>query len=60
MTDLRETSDLEPKAEIDTAGWVFVAFVVVITAIAAMVAYEGNNGTMIANTPASHIAGAPG
>jgi hypothetical protein len=52
MTDLSETSDPpESKAQIDTVGWIFAAFVVVITAIAAMVAYYGND-TMFANAVA--------
>jgi hypothetical protein len=59
MVDLQETSSSERKAPIDTIGWLFVAFVVVITAIAAMIAYEGNN-TMVANTTAPHVAGPPG
>ena len=37
MTDLHETSDLKYAAQIDGVGWMFVAFVVVITATAAMV-----------------------
>ena len=37
MADLHETSDLKYAAQIDGVGWMFVAFVVVITATAAMV-----------------------
>jgi hypothetical protein len=37
MTDLHETSDPKYAAQIDVVGWIFVAFVVVIAAIAAMV-----------------------
>ncbi len=59
MTDLHESSDPKYKAQIDTAGWIFVVFALTITAIAAAVAYHGS-GTMIANTPASHVAGSPG
>jgi hypothetical protein len=59
MTDLHETSDPECKAQIDTAGWIFMACVVVITAIAAMVAYDGYD-TMVANTTVLHIAGPAG
>jgi hypothetical protein len=59
MTDLHETSDPESKAQIDTVGWIFVAFVVVITAIAAIVAYNGND-TIVANTAVSHVAGPAG
>jgi hypothetical protein len=35
MTDLHKTSN--PKPQIDIIGWLFVAFVVVVTAIAGMV-----------------------
>jgi hypothetical protein len=45
-------------AQIDTVGRIFVAFVVVITAIAAMVAYHGNN-TMVAKTSLPHLVGPP-
>ncbi len=51
MTD--ETRTPEPKAQIDTIGWLFVAFVAVITAVAALAAYRGSD-TMIANAPVSH------
>ena len=37
MADLHETSDLKYAAQIDGVGWVFLAFVVVLTATAAMV-----------------------
>ena len=59
MTDLHESSDPKYSAQIDTVGWIFVAFAVAITVIATVVAYHGS-GTMIANTPVSHIAGSPG
>jgi hypothetical protein len=54
MVDLHETSD--PKTQIDTIGWLFAAFVVVITitAFAGMVAYNANDLTLT-NT-ASHVA----
>jgi hypothetical protein len=55
MLDLRETNTLKRKAEIDPAGWVFLAIAVVITAVAAMIAYEANDAT-VANGPASHVA----
>jgi len=58
MTDLHETSDPKYTAQIDTVGWIFVAFAVAITVIGAVVAYQGR-GTMIANTPVSHVAGSP-
>ena len=59
MTDLYGTSDPKYAAQIDTVGWIFVAFAIAITAIAAVVAYHGS-GTTIANTPVSHVAGSPG
>ena len=54
MVDLPEASNSERKAEIDTVGWLFLAFAVVITATAAMIAYEANDA-MVA-PPASHLA----
>ena len=59
MTDLHETGDPKYTAQIDSVGWIFVAFVVVIVAIAAMVAYQGND-RVIANTPVPHAVGRPG
>jgi hypothetical protein len=59
MTDLHETSDLKYTAQIDTVGWIFVAFAVAVTVIAVVVAYHGS-GTMIANSPVPHVAGSPG
>jgi hypothetical protein len=59
MTDLHKTSDPKYTAQIDTVGWIFVAFAVAITVIAAVVAYHGS-GTMIANTPVPRVAGSPG
>jgi hypothetical protein len=59
MTDLHKASDPKYVAQIDTIGWIFVAFAVAITVIAAVVAYHGS-GKMIANTPVSHFAGSPG
>jgi hypothetical protein len=59
MTDLHESGDPKYTAQIDTAGWIFVVFAVAITVIAAVVAYHGSRA-MIANTPASHVAGSPG
>jgi hypothetical protein len=35
MVDLHETINREPKGQIDAIGWLFVAFVVVVTGIAA-------------------------
>ena len=58
MADLRETSNPECKTQIDTIGWLFVAFVVVITAFAVMIAYNAND-MMVTNT-VSHVAGPTG
>jgi hypothetical protein len=52
-------SSTKYTAQIDTVGWIFIAFAVVITAIAAILAYHGSE-TMIANSPVSHVAGSPG
>ena len=59
MTDLHETTDPKYAAQIDTIGWIFVAFAVVITVVAAIVVYQGS-GVMIANSPVPHAAGSPG
>jgi hypothetical protein len=59
MTDLHETTDPKYTAQIDTIGWIFVAFAVVITVVAAMVVYQGS-GVTIANSPVPHAAGSPG
>ncbi len=55
-----ETSTLEPKAQIDTLGWLFVATVAVITTIAAMAAIYDSNNTMITNAPVSHAVASVG
>ena len=59
MTDLHETRDPKYTAQIDTVGWIFIVFAVVIAAIAAIVVYHGNEAR-IANSPVSHVAGSPG
>jgi len=53
MSDLHETRDPERGPQIDTVGWLFLAFAVAITVAAGMVAYRAN--TMIANAPVSQI-----
>ena len=55
MVDLHQTNNPEHRPQIDTVGWLFLAFAVAITAAAAMVAYEANN-TMVANAPVSQVA----
>jgi hypothetical protein len=40
--------------EIDTVGWLFLAFAVAITAAAAMVAYRASD-TIVANAPVAHV-----
>jgi hypothetical protein len=54
MVDLHEMNNPERGPQIDTVGWLFLAFAVVITAAAAVVAYEAND-TMVANAPVSHL-----
>jgi hypothetical protein len=55
MANLYETGDPKRKEQIDTVGWVFLVLAITIVAIAAMVAYNGNNA-MVANTTAPHVA----
>jgi hypothetical protein len=52
-SDLHEARDPEREPQIDTVGWLFLAFAIAITAAAAMVAYRAN--TMIANAPVSQV-----
>jgi hypothetical protein len=54
MVDLHETSKPQPNGSIDPIGWLFVAFVVVITAVAAMIAYNASDITV--TNIISHIA----
>ncbi len=57
MTD--ETSTPEPKAQLDTIGWLFVAAVAIITVVAVMAVYDGND-TMITKAPVSHVMASAG
>ena len=53
MSDLHEARDTERKPQIDTVGWVFLAFALAsVTAAAAMVAYKASD-TMVANATVS-------
>ena len=54
MVDLHETNRPEPNGQIDTIGWLFAAFAVVVTAIAAVIAYNANDITV--TNIMSHIA----
>jgi hypothetical protein len=54
MSDLHEARDPEREPQIDNVGWLFLAFAVVVTATAAMIAYEAND-PMVAR-PISHVA----
>jgi hypothetical protein len=54
MSDLHEARDPKREPQIDTVGWVFLAFAVAVTAAAAMVAYEAND-MLVANAPVSHV-----
>ena len=59
MADFHETSAPKNTAQIDTVGWLFVAFVIGITAIAAIVVYNGSD-TMVAKTTISQVVGPHG
>jgi len=54
MANLYERNDPKRKEQIDTAGWVFLVLAITIIAVAAMVAYNGNNA-MVANTAVSQV-----
>jgi hypothetical protein len=54
MADLPEAINPEWKEQIDTVGWLFLAFAVVITATAAMIVYEANDAMVV--PPVSHVA----
>jgi hypothetical protein len=58
MVDLHETSNPDPNGRIDTIGWLFAAFVVVITAIAVIIAYNATD-IMVTNS-VSHVVRSPG
>jgi hypothetical protein len=55
MSDLHEARDPKREPQMDTVGWLFLAFAVAVTAAAAMIAYEAND-TMVANAPVSLVA----
>ena len=59
MADFHDTSVPKRTAQIDTVGWLFVAFVVGIIAFAGMIAYKGGE-TMVAKTAISQVAGPHG
>jgi hypothetical protein len=53
MSDLHEARDPKRKPQIDTVGWLFLAFALAsVTAAAAMIAYKASD-TMVANTTVS-------
>ena len=54
MSDLHEAREPEREPQIDTVGWLFLAFAVAITVAAAMVAYKAND-MMVANAPVSQV-----
>ena len=60
MSELHETSNQKCEEQIDTVGWGFAAVAVIITAIAAIIAYNNTDNTIVANTPVSHVAGPHG
>jgi hypothetical protein len=53
MSDLHEARDPKREAEIDTVGWLFLAFGIAITAVVAIEAYRAN--AIIVNIPVSHV-----
>jgi len=55
MVDLHETRNPERNEQIDTVGRVSLALAIIIVAIAAIIAYDGNNA-MVASTAVSHVA----
>ena len=54
MVDLHETNNPEHRPQIDTVGWLFLAFAIAITAAAITVVYRAD--TIAANTPVSQVA----
>jgi hypothetical protein len=56
MSELHETSNQKSDEQIDTVGWLFAAVVVIITAIAAIIAYHGYDDTVVANTSVTRVA----
>jgi len=54
MSDLHEARDPLREPQIDTVGWLFLAFAVAITAAAAMFVYKAND-TTVASAPVSHV-----
>jgi hypothetical protein len=52
--DLHETNNPKREPQIDTVGWLFLAFAVAIAAAAVLVAYDAND-TMVANAPVSCV-----
>ena len=55
MSDLHEARDPKREPQIDTVGWLFLGFALVVTASAAMIAYEASE-TGVANAPVSQLA----
>jgi hypothetical protein len=51
---MKSPTNSEHVSEIDTLGWTFAAFVIVIAALGALLAYNGNHELM-ANTPQSSM-----
>lgn len=58
MADFHETSAPKSTA-LDTVGWLFVAFVVGVTTVAAILAYNGSD-TTVAKTTISQVVGPHG
>jgi hypothetical protein len=56
MSELYETRNQKNDEQIDTVGWVFSAVVVIIMAVAAIIAYHGNDDSVVANISVSRVA----
>jgi hypothetical protein len=54
MADLHQTSNPDRNSGIDAVGWWFVAFCATIIALAALIAYQGNE-TTIASGSVPHL-----
>jgi hypothetical protein len=54
MADLHQTSNPNHNSGIDAVGWWFVAFSAAIIALAALIAYQGNE-TKIASASVPHL-----
>ena len=56
MADLHQTSNPDRNAGIDTVGWLFVAVVTAIVAVALVIVYQGSDTQLLENGPVPHLA----